>query len=442
MSFKIFKEDKFLYAEYEPQHGTEFLFKQFEFDIESLAPEKRLEIFSLNETNFVKNNFDWLAQIFNDYSSIAYTKWGIKLLKETLCPKNSRPKHNLEKRAVFFLGVLEGDYYRIPRYLISGYRSSGFINFDILLHKDIDIGSKLFFNDSQNSYFEVIDQIKPENSIIIGGSMDGAIPEEDFKKILSKLPSRSGYSSYMRASIEALFSGYFEVREDYILKYKKYLNKKSKDSGFKFFNEIREFEEQKYIFIYERLSKMLASVDGYSESDWQKEILEIVLILFPKYSQVLKEVMIKTPSGDSRRLDFAVLDSDGHLDVIEIKQPFGECLVTKNQVRNNFVPLKELSTTVVQSEKYIYYLNKWGKQGEQSLTEKYKSKLNEGLSKIKITNPKAILILGRDFDLTEAQRDDFEIIKRHYLNVSDIITYDDLLRRLKSLIVQFSKNQQ
>ena len=42
--------------------------------------------------------------------------------------------------------------------------------------------------------------------------------------------------------------------------------------------------------------------------------------------------------------------------------------------------------------------------------------------------------MGRDTDLSIEQKQDFEIIKRKYNNVIDIITYDDLLRRLNFII--------
>lgn len=76
----------------------------------------------------------------------------------------------------------------------------------------------------------------------------------------------------------------------------------------------------------------------------------------------------------------------GHIDVVEIKQPFDQCMVTSAQYRDNYIPLRELSGTVMQIEKYLFHLNKWGKQGEDHLTETYKAELPEGFS-IKITNP-------------------------------------------------------
>lgn len=92
----------------------------------------------------------------------------------------------------------------------------------------------------------------------------------------------------------------------------------------------------------------------------------------------------------------------------------------------------------MQIEKYIFYLNKSGKEIENKLTKKYKNELPDNLE-IKITNPNAIIIMGRDNKMDENQLHDFEIIKRKYKNVIDIFTYDDLLRRLKMIISQLKK---
>lgn len=38
-----------------------------------------------------------------------------------------------------------------------------------------------------------------------------------------------------------------------------------------------------------------------------------------------------------------------------------------------------------------------------------------------------LLLLGRSKDLNEQQTRDFELIKRQYKNIADIMTYDDLV---------------
>lgn len=53
---------------------------------------------------------------------------------------------------------------------------------------------------------------------------------------------------------------------------------------------------------------------------------------------------------------------------------------------------------------------------------------------VKVINPQGILLAGRSNELTEEQKQDFELIKRQYKHVVDIMTYDDLLFRLGNII--------
>ena len=44
--------------------------------------------------------------------------------------------------------------------------------------------------------------------------------------------------------------------------------------------------------------------------------------------------------------------------------------------------------------------------------------------------------MGRENNLSKDQKNDFEVVKRKYKNVIDILSYDDLLQRLKFSIQQ------
>ncbi len=183
---------------------------------------------------------------------------------------------------------------------------------------------------------------------------------------------------------------------------------------------------------------MLDQEDSYSENQWQSEILQIILLLYPKYIFVFTQVPVNADDIKEKYLDFLLVDANGHVDLIEIKKPFDNAIVTSGLYRDNHIPLRELSGSIMQIEKYIYYLNRWSIKGEKHLTDKYKSQLPQGFE-INITNPNAIIIMGREKGLTFAQKKDFEVVKRKYKNVIDIITYDNLLDRLKFTIEQIKK---
>ena len=148
-----------------------------------------------------------------------------------------------------------------------------------------------------------------------------------------------------------------------------------------------------------------------------------------------------------RYIDLALVDAAGNLDVIEIKRPHGDRLLANGRYRSNGVPTRELSGAIMQAEKYIFHLSKWGVAGEEALNRKYAAELPQDM-RIQVTNPKAILILGRDRDasgsplLEPSLRHDFEIIRRKYANVMDIMTYDDLLARLDNIIASLRKRIQ
>ena len=81
------------------------------------------------------------------------------------------------------------------------------------------------------------------------------------------------------------------------------------------------------------------------------------------YIFVFDEVKIKdTYSGKDRKLDYMLVDSAGNTDIIEIKKPFSKAIVSQSLYRDNHIPIRDLSGTVMQIEKYIFYLNKWGKK--------------------------------------------------------------------------------
>ena len=83
-------------------------------------------------------------------------------------------------------------------------------------------------------------------------------------------------------------------------------------------------------------------------------------------------------------------------------------------------------------------LSKWGRDGEKEICLKRQKELPKDLA-LRITNPKGIIILGRENDLKDDQLFDFEFIKRKYSNIIDIMTYDDLLRRLNNIIEMLNR---
>lgn len=337
----------------------------------------------------------------------------------------------------FIFARLENEYYKIKKGVLVN-------DFDIYFCKDFEFDNKIFVADKEISIFKKIGKVTNEN-IFIGGNNSDAISEIDFKGILNDFPNPYERKLYSEARISNVIKEFFSSTVDAQKKFEIYIDKKAtSNKGENLMQLFSEAELFKYQTILKKLELMLKSELSYSENQWQDEILQIILLLYPKYFLVFKEAPIKASYDkernirDEKFIDILLVDSDGNIDIIEIKKPSDTSLMTKGQYRSNHIPLRELSGTVMQIEKYIYYLNRWGENGEEFLNSKYKDQIPLGFE-ISITNPKGFIIMGRENNLSSEQRKDFEVVKRKYKNVIDIISYDDLLQRLRFTIEQIKK---
>lgn len=336
-----------------------------------------------------------------------------------------------ESKVEFVIGRLNGDYFKIEPRILD-------IKQVVYIHKNIDITDRFFVVASDISIFRKISEIVTED-IHIGGDLPNALPESEFRKLLKDFPNPYEVKKYIHARIGSVLSNYYDSASLAEEKYDRYMNKRLSAKGEDLLEEFKQGELLKYETLLERLQAMLQHETAYNEKQWQNEILDIILLLYPKYIFAFKEAPVRdTYNHKDKQLDFLLVDANGSVDIVEIKRPLGKQIITAGKYRDNHIPLRELSGTVMQIEKYIFYLNKWGKKGEEKLTEKYKTMLPSKF-KIKVINPCGMIIMGRDNDLSTAQKEDLEVVKRKYKNVIDIITYDDLLRRLKAMIESIKK---
>lgn len=374
--------------------------------------------------------FPGSAWVFNELKKTGYVKISkaFKFTRKELISSHEPDDEytNIE----FRFADLDGGYYCIPREILS-------IKSDLFIHKDIKLTRRLFVAERGISIFPKIDSLVSK-SVYLGGDEEGAIPLVVYDKLLKNFPNTYELNRYASARIDSVLSSYIDTNEDYDELYQKYLNGKISKKGVDLQFKYSELELTKYRNILDQLNSMLADEVSYTEAQWQQELLQIIQLLYPKYIHVFKECPVRdTYSNTTRKIDYLLVDSSGNADIVEIKKPFGRCIVTERTYRDNHIPLRELSGTVMQLEKYIFYLNKWGRKGEQRLTELYKEELAENFQ-IKITNPGGIVIMGRKIGLSEVQLQDFEVIKRKYKNVIDILTYDDLIERLEATISRWN----
>lgn len=306
---------------------------------------------------------------------------------------------------------------------------------------------KLFVAERNTGIFRRIAKLKGNREpIIVGGEAEGAIPIDTFQFLLRKFPNSLELDRYASARVETIIGEVFGNAAGARESYERYLSQRksvitgtvSEPSG------LLRAELDKFGYVRETIKAWLAKAESYSERDWQTLIIGVLLLIFPKYVAVLENVRIADFYTSSERttnrfIDICLVDALGNLDIIEVKKPFANGVLTKTTYRDNSLPTRELSGSIMQAEKYVFHLSKWGREGERDLSRRYADNLPTGLT-LKITNPKAIILMGRDRlddgsgGLSAAQLFDLEIIKRKYTNMIDIMTYDDLLRRLDNII--------
>jgi len=340
-----------------------------------------------------------------------------------------------EDEVSFIVAKLEGEYFKFEKDTLE-------LDLNLYIHKKIKIENKFFVAYHNISIFGKIDNIlsKNEKEIRIGISEQDNLPLDIFQILLKSFPTSTEVDHYRNMRIDVVIKNYLETNRDYEEKYNNYMNKKVSKVGEDIYDIFDNYEVEKYQKILDKLNIMLNNEDKYSEKQWGIEIMQIIRLIYPKYIAVFENVKIRDVYKPTNRfLDFMLVDANGNVDIVEIKKPFGKKgLVTTSVYRDNHVPVRELSGSIMQIEKYIFYLNKWGKTGEDTLTTKYASELPKDF-KIKVTNPGALIIMGRNHSMNTKQEEDFEIIKRKFKNIIDIMTYDDLVKRLENTIEMFRK---
>ncbi|MBR8010442.1 Shedu immune nuclease family protein [Burkholderia vietnamiensis] len=333
-----------------------------------------------------------------------------------------------EDEMAFIVATAEGAYFRFDPDVLP-------VGVPVLLFKQARPTWKWFSAERKVSILAIVANLKPSR-IVIGGSEPDAIPLADYERLIEQFPTPHELKRYVQARTAAVVRQYTDAIVDAEAMLNSYVNKRLQTKSKDIVEPFREADIAKYKFLLKRLKQMLDSEDGYSESTWQKEILQIVRLLNPKYIAAFTEVPVwDSDSSKWRHLDMLLVDASGNVDVIEIKKPFDKCIVTAAVYRDNHIPLRELSGSVMQIEKYLRHLNRWGSEGEVALRKHFGNALPHDFQ-IKITNPSGIVIMGRDAGLSSAQQRDFEVTRRHYKHIADIVTYDDLLRRLETVLNQ------
>lgn len=379
-------------------------------------------------------NDSWVDKVLSEEGQVTIAKV-FTFTRASLLPSDEDGEISWG-RYCFILGAGEGDYYRINRHILG-------LTSDVFIAKDFPVGEKTFIAKRGISVFKRIDRLVSEH-VFVGGSSEKAIPKDEFQRLIREFPTSTEIDKYADARVARVLKDYLETMSDAQRAFEEYRHKRETIEPRPRTRQLIEYEINKFEFARDELSHMLLEEDPetLNEDAWRKIILEFVLLLFPKYVAVLPELLVKdfttAQKPKNRFIDLTLVDANGTLDIIEIKRPFKDCLLYKGKYRDSYIPKRELSGSIMQVEKYIFHLKKWGVTGERKITEKRADELPPGLT-INVTNPRGLVILGRSVGLSSRQLRDLEVIKRKYNNILDIITYDDLLDRLNNVILRLSR---
>lgn len=346
-----------------------------------------------------------------------------------------------EDARAFVIGEVHGEYRSIRADVLG-------LKHDLRISKSIRLSRAVFVAEGNISIFRRIDELVDE-PIIVGGSLPAAIPGDEFYRLLHDFPTTAELTRYAWTRITRVLSQYMETMSDAEQRLAGYMERRARSRS-KTWEEpsgripaANELELAKFAFVRDRLIEMLEEAEGYSESEWQAAVADLFLLIFPQYVAVLHHVHVKerySRPGEvtNRYIDLLLVAANGTVDVIEIKKPFERGLVSKGRYRDNHVPVRELTGSIIQAEKYLFYLSKAGREAEVAITESHKKGLPTGIE-ISISNPKAFILGGRDTNLSSRERFDLEFARRAYSNVTDIISYDDLLRRAENVIAALTQ---
>lgn len=328
----------------------------------------------------------------------------------------------------FVVATLKGRYFVLDPTILN-------LEVPVLVARDARPTWRWFTAEERTSVMRVLAELRPTR-IVIGGIAPDAITVAEFEKLIAQFPSHHERKLYVQSRLAGVFRELTDAKVDAVAKLNKYVEKRVTAKPKDFVQPFRQREISKYEFLREQLLTMLEHDAGIPERQWQAQILDILRLLYPKYIAAFTSVTIKDSlTAGIRQIDIMLVDVNGNIDVIEIKKPFKARIVTATTYRDNHVPHRELVGAAMQLEKYLFHLGRWGTAGESVLTQRFGAKLPPDL-KLRIVNPCGLIIMGRDDDLTIEQKGDFEMYRRQHKNIVDVITYDDLLRRLDRVLEQ------
>lgn len=360
-----------------------------------------------------------------DGVSVKHTFW---VTKDLLC--EDIEDDDWEETLRFYIGAVGEAYTQLDSEVFSADHCFYFGN-------EISLKPEMFTAYHNISILRKIDEVI-ERDFYIGGDWENhnGISKETFDELLAKFPKTAELDKYAHKRIASIIKDYFPECDKYEAIYEKLVESKNSryTSSVPAISKYNvQIELEQFTVAYQELMDMLNRYEAIDEKKWQEKIQNILQLVYPKYICCAREIKFYGGKKD-KQPDFLLVDANGFVDILEIKKADVRMLT---QYRNNYVVTREISGAIQQIEKYVFCLNSSDK-AKECVSKKLTKFLPERVE-VKIVNPQGILLAGRSNEFTNEQQKDFELIKRQYKHVADIMTYDDLVQRLENIIVSLKK---
>lgn len=399
----------------------------------------------LNYAGGANSNYETIFQLFTDGEHTGEWTDPVFSLEKSLdtVPLATQARlladYNDDTCLTFIIGVLENGYYRI--FGLEGIDDGGlFITAQMLQLNQTD-QSRLFVIPGriQPSLWSRIVAINVPQVYYIGGNHAAAWPLMELVGAVKQLPQRHEISKYINAESSLRLQNFVTSKRNYpaILNETQTRRLQSATAGQSPEPVVESAFQgaQHAISTLRDVIQQHLDADDWIESQWQQQLEFVFPFLYPEYIASLREKELPVDHNSAKkndRPDFVMLRDTGSVDIIEIKRPSFQ-IMRDSLYRGNFHWSFELEGQLAQSEKYLYNLNRWGMSGENRFTKLFSEKLGSP-TKVYIRSPKALLIIGRTDQLAEEQLRDYDILRTKYQDILDIISYDELLKRMDMIL--------
>lgn len=217
----------------------------------------------------------WLVEPLESDDDIPLSARTFFVRREIYRPDIADGQYAMDACYRFVVGHLVGDYYQIDRRFLG-------IEYDLFMHRSLTFRRATFVAETNIPIFRGFNDYG-FTSLHVGGEHPDAMPAEVFEEMLRQFPNTYELKKYARARVSSMIRNYVPIQNDYAADYSRYMTRKTSTKGSQPREDFAEYEAGKFSNLIAKIETMLANTVPYNETQWQEEILQVILFLYPKY---------------------------------------------------------------------------------------------------------------------------------------------------------------